>query len=270
LFSLYPGGGFGIEQPEIDEKMKRIFGSANFRSVIVTQPIVRDYLISENLCPKDKIFYVYGGVIPRTAFDVPPEKHRYGIGKKDLDICFVANRYTPVGADKGYDLFVDAAKGLLASGVSANFQVVGKYDKDVIELGEAAGRMHFHGFQTREFFRDFYRRMDLILGPTRPFVLAPGLFDGFPTGACVEAGLQSVAVLCSDELKQNTMFRDGEEIIIVRPDKANILAHLQSLVGDPQRLASIGEKGRARMLEVFGRDAQIEPRLRLLRSLRAG
>jgi hypothetical protein len=46
-FTLYPGGSFYINEPAVDEKLKRIFDSPNFKCVIATQKITRDYLYRE-------------------------------------------------------------------------------------------------------------------------------------------------------------------------------------------------------------------------------
>lgn len=266
-FTLYPGGGFRLGQPETDQRLTQVFGSPWFRRVIATQPITRDYLLANKLCPPEQIIYIFGCVIARSAFDAPDAKLRFGFAKKGVDICFVAARYTPLGTDKGYDLFVETANQLCAAQVDARFHVVGNFDASVIDLGSAATRFRFYGLRQREFFRDFYRHMDLVLAPTRPSVRAAGAFDGFPTAACVEAGLQEVTVVCSDELKLNRAFVDGTDIVIIRPALTNIVDRLMQLIGDPERIAAIGESGRKRMTEVFNREVQIKPRVDMLRLL---
>ena len=265
-FTMYPGGGFAINRPEVDQCMARVFASPCFRKVIATQPLIRDYLIDKGYCDAGQIIYIQGAVIPRSAFEPPPPKPRYGFAKSALDIAFVASKYTPLGADKGYDLFVETAQVLTALGIDARFHVVGNFDSDVLALGAAAPRFRFYGFRQREFFRDFYALMDLIVAPTRPFVM-PGAFDGFPTASCVEAGLQSVAIACTDPLGFNAMFRDGEDIVLVRPDRDDIVGHVLRLAQDPARLASIGENGRVALISGFGWDVQMAPRLELLRHL---
>ena len=269
-FTLYPGGGFRLEQADVNERLKRVFGSPWFRRVIATQPITRDYLLAKTYCPQERITYIQGVVIPRSAFDAPDAKLRFGFAKRALDICFVAMRHHPsVITDKGYDLFVEAAERLSAAGVDARYHVVGNFDATVADLGSAAPLFRFYGLRQRQFFREFYRHMDLILAPTRPFSRRPGVFDGFPTAACVEAGLQEVAVVCSDELHLNRSFVDGRDIVIVRPAVDDIMDRLMWLIGEPERIAAIGRSGRKRMNEVFCSDAQIRPRVELLRSLAA-
>lgn len=265
-FTMYPGGGFAIDKPEADQCMARVFGSPWFRKVIATQPLIRDYILDKGYCGPDQILYIQGGPIARSAFEPPPPKPRYGFAKAALDIAFVAAKYTPTGADKGYDLFVAMAEVLTGIGIDARFHIVGNFDSNVLPLGTAAPRFRFYGFRPREFFREFYALMDLVVAPTRPFIL-PGGFDGFPTASCVEAGLQSVAIACTDPLGFNAMFRDGEDIVLVKPDRDDIVGHVLRLARDPARLAAIGEHGRTALIAGFHSDVQMPPRLELLRRL---
>jgi len=267
-FTLYPGAGFRLGQADVNERLKRVFGSPWFRRVIATQPITRDYLLANEFCPEERIAYIEGGVTVRSVFDAPDAKPRFGFAKRGIDICFVAYRHNPaVLTDKGYDLFVEAAKQLCAAGVDARFHVVGNFDATLADLGSAAPHFRFYGIRKREFFRDFYRHMDLILAPTRPFALRAGAFDGFPTAACVEAGLQEVAIVCSDELHLNRSLDNGSDIVLVRPVLEDVVNQVMQLIGDPQRLANLGTRGRKGLIKVFNREAQMKPRLEMLRSL---
>jgi glycosyltransferase involved in cell wall biosynthesis len=265
-FTLYPGGGFAVDRPEIDAGMAWVFGSPYFRKVIATQPLIRDYILDKGFCDPARILYIPGGVVPRSAFEPPPPKPRYGRAKAALDIAFVAAKYSPIGADKGYDLFVEAAKVLVALGIDARFHVVGNFTPDILDLGAAGPRFRFYGFRPREFFVTFYSLMDVFVSPNRPFILKGG-FDGFPTGAAIEAGLQGVALLLTDPLGFNSIFHDGEDAIIIRPERDHIVARILQVMQDPARLAEIGERGRIALTAAFCREAQIEPRIAMLRTL---
>ncbi|HEY1796707.1 MAG TPA: glycosyltransferase family 4 protein [Stellaceae bacterium] len=266
-FTMYPGGGFAMDVPELDKCMERVFASPCFRKVIATQPIIRDYVLDKGFCEPHRVVFIHGGVVPRSAFEPPPPKPRYGLAKAALDIAFVAAKYSPIGADKGYDLFVEAAKVLVALGIDARFHVVGGFDPGTLDLGPAASRFRFYGYRPREFFATFHSLMDMFVSPTRAFTLSKGAFDGFPTGAAIEAGLQCVALLLTDPLGFNTMLRDGEDAIIVQPDRDNIVARILQLASHPDRLAAIGENGRVALTASHGYAAQIAPRLAVLRSL---
>lgn len=266
-FTLYPGGGFQIGDKLSDDKLRRVCGSRSFQRVIVTQPPTRDYLLKVHALPPSKIHYLQGGMVPRAAFVAPKQRRHFGIDKASLDIGFVANRYTPTGEDKGYDLFVETADALSRKGVNVAYHVVGPWDAAIIPLGNLATRFLFHGFVSTERLRELGQMLDLILSPNRPGILAKGAFDGFPTGSCVEVGLQETAIFCTDALKLNTDFRDGVDLVLVEPNVDDIVRRLLPVIQDPNLLAKIGRNGRTRLRRTFGRERQLLPRLAVLRTM---
>ncbi|CAG1021329.1 hypothetical protein DOJK_00906, partial [Patescibacteria group bacterium] len=113
VFTLYPGGGFGLNVAASDEMLKRITSSPCFRKVIVTQKVTYDYLINNHYCRPDQIEFIFGVVTPLKQIEAEYSgKKHFGTDKKILDICFVAYKYTPKGVDKGYDIFIDVARQL--------------------------------------------------------------------------------------------------------------------------------------------------------------
>lgn len=265
VFTLYPGGGFNLNQPESDAVLSRVCSSPLLRKVIATQRITYRYLIDRQCLDPEKVEFIYGGVFPSdllASHNVPRRLYRQD--KDTFDICFVAHKYMNKGLDKGYDLFVAVAK--LLSGVHSDvfFHVVGQFDEKAIDVSSIANRIKFHGTMHSSSFAEFYSRMDVILSPNVPFVLLPGAFDGFPTGACVEAGLCGVAVFCTDPLDQNVAFRDGEELVIIPRDAVEISDRLSRYRSNYNHLRRLAENGQAAFKRVFDIDAQMNPRLRIL------
>ena len=266
-FTLYPGGGFLAGGHGSDEKLDRVCNSSFLRRIIVTQHYTREYLLKRHPRVESKICYLPGGVVPRRAFCAPTGRKHFGIDKEVLEIGFVANRYTPKGEDKGYDLFVETARALSRKGVNASYHVVGPWDANILPLGDLSARFAFHGFVSTERLRELGQTLDLILSPNRPGILAHGAFDGFPTGSCVEAGLQGAAIVCTDVLKLNSNLRDGEDLVIVQPTSDDIVRRLLPIIQERGALAQIGRNGRIRLTEIFGRETQLLPRLALLRQM---
>jgi len=224
IFTLYPGGGFAINQESSDSMLRRIFSSVQFRKVIATQQITYDYLVRNNFCDEDKIVFIYGGFRPQDILNKSKNYKRkfFGFEKNSLDICFVAVKSMPMGIDKGYDVFIEAAKKLVQLHSNINFHIVGNFNEDDMPINGLEGKITFYGFQILDWFDKFYIDKDIILSPNIPFALSKGAFDGFPTGSCVEAGLRKVAVFCTDELKLNNHFTNNEEIVII-PHEVDIL-----------------------------------------------
>jgi glycosyltransferase involved in cell wall biosynthesis len=260
VFTLYPGGGFRLDDEECDRKLSRVFGSKNFRSVIATQSATKEYLLKKKFCREEQIVAVFGGVFPSDYFDRIENKSYYPADKAFVDICFVANKYSAQGIDKGYDLFIAAAH-LLKDREMVRFHVVGDFNEDDMDVSALEGRVAFYGQQPSSFFRRFYPAMDMILSPNRPFVLAPGAFDGFPTGCCIEAGLCGVAVFCTDPLDLNPAFSNHTDIVIIPDDAQSIVSILTDYLDHPDKLYSLARRVQGKFKEVFDIDAQMAQRI---------
>ena len=140
VFVLYPGGRFGLNHDGSDRMLKTIFKSKCFRGVIVTQKITKNYLLNKRMCPAGKIDLIYGGFVQFRPKDVRP-KRLYGQDKNTFDICFVAAKYSERGVDKGYDLFIKAAKQVAGKCPDVRFHVVGGFDENEIDVSDIHNRI---------------------------------------------------------------------------------------------------------------------------------
>jgi glycosyltransferase involved in cell wall biosynthesis len=268
VFTLYPGGGLQLRNPECDEQLKRVCDSKSFRKVITTQNVTRDYLLKNGICPAESIEFIYGGAFPLHAnVNDPAQKLRFGESKDMFNICFVAHKYMPQGLDKGYDVFVAVAKNLIQSCPQARFHVVGSFSKEDIDVTELGESICFHGSQKPEFFGGFYDQMDMILSPNASFILHPGAFDGFPTGCCIEAGMCGVAVVATDDLNQNVAFCDGVDLVIINRDADEISQRIAYYYNHPQELHALAQRGQANFRRVFDFDAQMAPRFKIMETV---
>jgi glycosyltransferase involved in cell wall biosynthesis len=258
VFTLYPG--FRMGQLDSEELLRKVCALPNLAKVITTQTVSHEYLL-EFLEP-EKVEFIYGGVFPSDRL-APVARKYYQKDKGTFDICFVAFKYMPQGIDKGYDVFIEVAKELSRLHDDIFFHVVGPFDRFDIDVTDLKGRIKFYGKQQTEFFPRFYAGMDLVLAPTVPFVLRAGAFDGFPTGCCIEAGLSGVAVFCTDVLKLNVAFKDGEEIVIVPRDVPGICELIEKNYRDYDSLVQLGRRGQEAFSRTFGLDSQMEPRLKI-------
>lgn len=263
VFTLYPGGGFHIDQQDTHKKLARVLSSPNLRKVIVTQKLSYEYLLNKNYCDPRLVEFLYGGIFPSYSKRTS-EKKRYPMDKDTLDICFVAHKYTERGVDKGYDVFIETARKLSKARKNIFFHVVGPFQPSDIEVSDLRERIRFYGTRNTLFFSDFYSGMDIILSPNVPFVLAPGQFDGFPTGCCIEAGLNGVAVFCADTLNQNIAFKDQEEIVITSRSSGEITDSILDFYDRSDDLRRLAEKGEQAFRTIFSRETQMMPRLRIL------
>jgi glycosyltransferase involved in cell wall biosynthesis len=263
-FTLYPGGGFQLDDARSDRDLRRVCSSPLFRGVVVTQSLTHRYLIDRDVCRPDQITFSFGGVFPLAELDAALPPRRPYPDKKSFDVGFVAFKYSPTGTEKGYDVFVDAARRLAATVPHARFHVVGNFTPDDIPIPDLGDRVTFYGPRSTSFFPPLYASLDVIVAPNTPYEHAPGMFDGFPTGCCVEAGACGVVVVCTDPLRLNGPFRPDEDMLIVPRDVGVIADAVASLANDPMRLRALSENGRQTFLRVFAEAEQLRPRYELL------
>lgn len=270
VFTLYPGAGFILNNRACDDKLKRVFNSPCFQKVIVTQQVTHDYIVRRGLCPAEKVLMVFGVVMP----EIPEgrslllSKRRWGFEKSQLDICFMAHKYTPYGEDKGYDVFVNVAGILCRRYKDIYFHVVGPFDRRVIDVSEFSDRIKFHGSLNPDEFDDFFHDMDIIMSPNTSGKIFPGSFDGFPTASCIEAGMRGCAIFAVDEFNSaKGHFIDAEDIVLIRYDLKDIIAKVEHYYEDPGALKAVGESGMRRIRELYSLEAQMGPRIALLREV---
>lgn len=267
-FTLYPGGGFELNDETSDSRLRRIFNSHCFRKVIVTQKITYDYLVNNDFCKPSQIEEIFGIVTPPDLLNSDYNDKRYfGRDKSRLDICFVAFRYTEKGDDKGYDAFIEVAHELAKRYENINFHVVGSFDENIIDVTQIKDRITFYGPQVSGWFDEFYKDKDIILSPNMPFKMFKGHFDGFPTGCCTDAGLHKVAVFCTDELNLNTVYDTEKEIVIIPHDTGKIVEIIEKYYQDPKKLQEIAEAGYLKMKEIYSYENQITSRIKILEEL---
>ena len=264
VMQLYPGGGFELNQPESNERLKRVAHSPLCRRIIATQAITQRYLSDQIKVPAERVALIYGGVFEsRNDFDFWRDKVRYPNRKDTIDICFVAHNYGEVSS-KGYDRFVEVAGQLARNDPRLMFHVVGGYEERHVPLLDLSQRFRFYGPQPSDFFSNFYPRMDLIVSLNRPFVLAPGAFDGFPTGSCMEAGLRGVLNCVNDPLDLNPGFKNGSDLLLVGDDPGNAAATIEPILREPERLYELSYRNWIAFRRAFDVDRQLWARTKVL------
>jgi hypothetical protein len=142
--------------------------------------------------------------------------------------------------------------------------VVGNYRANDIDLWETASAFTFYGRQPQSFFADFYPRMDAIVSFNRPFVLTPGTFDGFPTGACLEAAFRGVANFVNDPLDLNIEFQSGRDLLLLDDDFDTSTKQIEDMLTDPPRLAALGEGSFKAFRRVMDIDRQLWARTKII------
>jgi glycosyltransferase involved in cell wall biosynthesis len=264
VFTLYPGGGFILNDEDSDAKLSRVLSSSFFRKVIVTQNVTREYLLKNSFCKNERIEFIYGVPTDWSSRTIGLDRDKKE--KNTFDVCFVAGKYTDTGRDKGYDIFIDVAMKLSLLSDKFRFHVVGGFSKNDIPVSGLSDKLKFYGYLKIDQLKDFFYNQDIILSPNRANELSKGAFDGFPTGSVVEAGLCGVVMFVTDELHQNIAFTDGRDCVFINHDADYIVSRIMELYIDPIKLKLLSQEGLKTLQKVFSRDNQLEPRLKLVAS----
>jgi glycosyltransferase involved in cell wall biosynthesis len=266
IFTLYPGGGFRMNDTITDNKLKNVFASHLFRKVIVTQKTTKDYLLKHNFCTENQIEFIFGGVVPQISLvkDISNRKN-YKINKNTLDICFCAAKYMPKGIDKGYDVFIEVAILLSKKYDFVKFHVIGGFDKSDIDVSNIEDKITFYGYQNFENLEAIFKQIDIIISPNKSFILNDGSFDGFPLGTVIEAVFNGAVALVSDDLNQNTIFSE-DELIIIESDTNAIVEKLEYLIENPNQIEIIAANGKSKFQHVYSNNYQMNPRMNLLKT----
>ncbi len=268
LMTLYPGGGFALEEPESDEKLDRVINSSLLRGVIATQSVTIDYLKKKNC--RVPVHSIYGGGLNPIYFKSLKDNTGRLLGDGAVSICFVADRYMRQGANKGYPEFIETAKLLIKDFPALRFTVVGGFVPEDYPLDEKLCEViSFKGRLFTEELRSFFLTQDIIISPNRPFVLSPGNFDGFPTACCMEASLCGVVVVCSDELMLNRNYKNWEDIVICKPVPTDIACAVGRLVNNRDLLSIIASNGQRLSQRLYDPAFQLGSRADLIENCAA-
>ena len=254
-FTLYPGGGFNLGDPESETKLARVLSSPMLRTIVATQPVT-----VETLQRMDCRVPVHDipGVVVNPAYVVVSRTRTCVPASGAARICFAALRYDPGGRSKGFPQFLSAAAILAELHPGVRFAVAGDLGpQDWPVPAPLHSRIIFHGPMPTAELQAFFLEQDIIISPSRRHAITGTEFDGFPTGSCVEAALCGVAVLSSDELNQNRGYDVGKEILVCTPEPEGIAATLDPLIRDTTQLAALAEAGRRRTIELYGVRAQL-------------
>jgi hypothetical protein len=233
-----------LREAPSDSKLLQVLSSPLLRSLTVTQPVTERYVIdfaAQHGLRLAPLRLVPGVVVNPMYFSSAMPAHRpyFGEAKALFDICFVAEKYMARGENKGYPEFIAMAHALRDE-PALRFHVVGSFTADDVDVAALGKRISFHGRIETIDLPGFFDGMDSV-SLNKPFLLHPGNFDGFPTGACVEA---SVRRRWPAMHSNKTRPHSGESILIVPPAADAMVEALRGL-REPGRVASMARVGQA-------------------------
>jgi len=255
IFILYPGGGFGLNNPSSDAMLRKIFSSKYFRKVIATQDVTARYLREKKLLPPSKIEMLWGGM-PQLKNSDFSKKLAYPKDKATIDILFQAYKYSEGGKDKGYDIFIAAAKKVHKENKKVIFHVVGNFDKSDMDTRSLGDNIIFHGVLSTDKLKKLYLSIDIRVSLSRMGALFPGNFDGFPLAN--DALVAGALVITTDELDNNGGRFCDDELVIVKPDAKAIADKVLSFAKNPKKMYNIAKKGQKKYSQLVSPEQRLK------------
>lgn len=266
-FCLYPGGGFKLGDAASDEQLKLVLGDRRLAKVITTQSVSYRYLLDRGLVDPNSVEHIFGGIISEAWRSTPYPIIPAG---DIIEVSFIAQRYTATGEDKGTPVVSDVAKALAGRGF--RFHFVGDWSPETTGV-DASEHVRYHGVLSASQLTEINKATHVTLSPNRRLAALGGGFDGFPLTASVGAAVQGNALLVSDPLGLNvgidnrTIFKVGTDLEILEPHADAYVARLLHYRDDYDALSCMRLGAQRAVRRLFSFEAQMEPRLRLLRSL---
>tara|TARA_R110000850_G_scaffold80947_1_gene173793 strand:+ start:80625 stop:81791 length:1167 start_codon:yes stop_codon:yes gene_type:complete len=266
-FTLYPGGGFGFNNEQIDSYLRKVCQSNYFKGVIVNQNITKTYLIEKKICKEDKIKLIFG--VPLNLNLPEIKDYTYKKSSDCLNILFFANKYTSDGADKGFDVFLKIVKQLLYKKETFNFIVIGGFSENDVRDTEIKNIIDFKGSLNEFEFTKIVKETHILISANRPFILSKNGFDGFPLATCVTASLYGNLNFMTDYFNEaeKINLKGNEGFILIKDSIEDIVANIIELDKDRVKLQKIAENGRNKMLHLYSFENQITPRLEFFNNL---
>lgn len=267
MFTLYPGGGFEINNESINNRLKEICSAQNFKGIIVNQSFIKKYLIKSNICSEDMILYVPGSPTNLDLVTKEPSSEKFLISQ-ELKIAFVANKYMKGGKDKGFDIFIITALKLLETYPEIEFHIVGDFNpEDLIELVlPNHSNFFFHGQLSMVDLNSLLFNTHIVISPNQPFMLKKYSFDGFPLNSCVLGGLNLNALLMTDYFfeAEASKWENEKHFVKIYPKSEEIVRIVIDLYLDREKLYNLALNARDKIIESYSWEKQIKPRIQFI------
>jgi glycosyltransferase involved in cell wall biosynthesis len=263
-FTLYPGGGFLLDDHDSYGKLRYLIHHSKLHTVIATQPETLKVL-AELGCDPRKIKYIFGSVthLPKQLFKMG---RLMKLGKKN-NICFASHKYASDGTDKGIDIFIQACDALFIRELDVRIHIVGPWSELVNELSRFPDRYKIYDLMSFKDLSSFFEKMQIAIFPTRANIPTRGKFDGFPTATMVQASLAGCLSMSTNPLEQVTPLVNRDSFIEIQTNSERLSESLELLMENKRDRKRIAAKGKATFLNLYSKEKQLRSRLQVLESM---
>ena len=199
-----------IFKDKIYSLLKKLIVKLSKKTIVVSENTKRK-LLKKNICNRDKIEVIHGGVnLDKFQIDFSKDYNN-----KKL-IIGAAGRFIKL---KGFEYYIDATKMVISKNNNINFLLAGdgpnknKYIKKINNLN-IDNKIELLPFQNK--FEDFLKKIDILV--------VPSLMEGFPLTPC-ESLAMGVPVIATTVGGLPEVFEDGIHGYYVKPKSSEEIAN---------------------------------------------
>jgi len=266
FFTLYPGGGFLLDNEEVNNTLKKICSSVNFKGIIVNQNFIKNYLVDHSIVKPECIHLIHG--IP---FQLNLDKDlevNFKDFSQEVTILFFANKYKSGSTDKGWLVFQEVVSKLIGIRHEVKFMVIGGYSDSDLDYKDLVKLVEFKGsLEESEYSKILNDNAHILISPNAPN-LSNGAFDGFPLGTCVSAGYYFNALLMTDffEESRSSGWEDGVNFIRISQNADIISLKIKELLDNREKLENISYGANSLIRENYSYENQVLSRIKIFES----
>jgi glycosyltransferase involved in cell wall biosynthesis len=222
--------------------------------IVTTGEAIRQELITRNRLPADRIISIATGVsISRfdpQAIDVSAVRRELGVPHDAQVVTMVA----VLRSMKRHDLFVEAARLLIARFSSAHFLIVG--DGPGLEWVE--GMVRDAGLQGRITMTGYRQDIERILAATDVVALTSDRFEGVPQSLSQAMAMGLPVVAAPVGSIAELVLNNETGLMATCGDAASFADAIGRLLDDPALRRRIGEAARRHILQSYTDDIMID------------
>ena len=224
------------------------------KKVVATGLPHKDYIVRKEHVPVEKIEVIYNGVeIKNYELSINKQKKKEELGiPRDTKVVGIVARLHKA---KRHDVFLTAAKSILAEYENVHFIIVGEGDERERVAGLIARldlARHVELLGLRKDIAEIYHVLDVAVLSSDPLVETMPL-------AVIEAMSSSVPVVATNVGSLSDMVIDGDNGFLVEPGAAEDLAKaVLKLLKDGGLAARMGRRGHEIACEKFSREAMVK------------
>lgn len=262
VFTLYPGGGWELNNKTKDKIITEIVSDELCLGVIVNQFITFEYLVGKLKISEKKIKLIHGIPVNLESRNV---LRKYNSRKEAFNIVFVGHKYTNLGEDKGLPIFLDVINRINQKGFNIKGYIVGNFKKENFEPFFDLSEIRFMGEMKENQLLLFLQTTDIILSCNKPFVLSRGAYDGFPLGSVGMAAMSGNLVLSTDYFNEGSKigFIDNVHFIKIDTEVNHLIEKLKYCLINFEKMNEIINESLRFFINYYSFKNQINPRLEM-------